>query len=500
MDRNNNIFNNLPKYKYEFKTKPNKHQLYELKKMWQKENWAHFWQMRTRKTKVVIDNAGILFGLDKINIVVAIPKKGSYHNWEKEVEKHLPDTISVIVKRWINGKWIEKYVNHNGGKKYLRFFIINVEAFSRKTHVKFFNDLCINNKVLMAIDESTSIKGKSNRTKNIQNISQHAKYRRILTGTPIPNAPLDLYEQCKFLDNKLLGFSSFYSFKARYAITQDIYIRDHRDKTKKRKIKINVGYRRLDDLYHRLSKFSSRLLRKDCTDLSQEKQYEMRYVELTKEQLEAYSKVAEQGLYECEQGMTSVLHQLTLRMRLHEICCGQLTLDDGNILKFPTNKIKELDDIIEECGGKIIIWAHYVANIKELEKHLRNKYGKQSVVTYYGATSTEDRVKAEESFQAGDSPVRFFLGNQSTGGYGLTLTSAELIVYFANTNNAEHRDQSEERADDMDSPNTIPIIDLVCRGTQDEEIARNLQNKNRTSGLLFNEDPKKWFSIPKKQS
>jgi len=486
--------------KYEFKTTPNPHQLAILKKSWSDKYYGLFWQMRTRKTKVMIDNAGILFERDKINMCIAIPKKGSYHNWEKQVSLHLPDRIATKVFRWINGKWNLMHENKVKDSKILYFYIINVEAFSTGSLLATFKSILKNNKVFLVVDESTSIKNKSARTVNVKDLGYYATYKRILTGTPIPRSPLDIFEQCEFLKKGALGFSSYYAFKAKYVITKRIYIsqRDKRTGTKKRRgIDVVSGYHNLDDLYKRLAPFSSRLLRKDCGDTS-EKDYQTRLVELTPEQRKAYIEIAEQGLHICEEGTASVLHQLTLRMRLHEICCGQLTLDDRKTIYFPTNKKKELDDIIEECGGKMIIWAHYTANIRDLEDHLKNKYGKDSVVSFYGATSAEARVEAERSFQAGDSPVRFFLSNQSTGGYGLTLTAAELIVYYSNTHNLEHRDQSEERADGLDKNNNIPVIDLVCRDTEDQRIADNLRNKNITSGLLFKESPKKWFKIPKK--
>ena len=58
---------------------------------------------------------------------------------------------------------------------------------------------------------------KAKRTKNILALSKRAKYRRILTGSPVTKNPLDLYSQCEFLDPYCLDFQSYYSFRNRYA-------------------------------------------------------------------------------------------------------------------------------------------------------------------------------------------------------------------------------------------------------------------------------------------
>src|SRR5690606_18851317 len=112
--------------------------------------------------------------------------------------------------------------DHRG---YLRIFIINVEALSTKkgqdalfTFLRRFPD-----RVAMLIDESTTIKNpKAKRTKAVVSLGKYARIKRIATGSPITRNPLDLFTQCQFLDPKLLGFTSFYSFRNRYAVLRDI--------------------------------------------------------------------------------------------------------------------------------------------------------------------------------------------------------------------------------------------------------------------------------------
>ena len=111
------------------------------------------------------------------------------------------------------------------------------------------------------IDESTTIKNKGAvRTKNLIKVGEASKYRRILTGSPISKSPMDLFTQCAFLDNKALGFNSYYSFQSRYAIVRRRTLGAH-------SFQEVTGYQRLDELGNKLDEFTHRVLKKDCLDL-----------------------------------------------------------------------------------------------------------------------------------------------------------------------------------------------------------------------------------------
>jgi hypothetical protein len=87
--------------KYKFKTTPFKHQADVLKVSWDKTNWAYFLEMGTGKSKVAIDNAGILFERDLIDTLIVVAPKGVYRNWANlEIPAHLPDRIKRNVVVW----------------------------------------------------------------------------------------------------------------------------------------------------------------------------------------------------------------------------------------------------------------------------------------------------------------------------------------------------------------------------------------------------------------
>ena len=105
---------------------------------------------------------------------------------------------------------------------------------------------------MIAIDESTTIKTPTTkRTKNIIALREMAKYRRILTGSPVTKSPLDLFSQCEFLDPWLLGHQSYWTFKARYAVTRKIQVQG-------RQVEIVVGYRNLGELSEKIQPFSKK--------------------------------------------------------------------------------------------------------------------------------------------------------------------------------------------------------------------------------------------------
>ena len=241
---------------YKFKTKPYGHQITALEKSWDKEEYGYFMEMGTGKSKVLVDNIAMLYDKGKINSALIIAPKGVYRNWfSQEIPNHLPSHIDHKTVLWTatTSKAKDKEYQQLFKVDYdLHILIMNVEAFSTKKGLQFALKFLMCHKALMAVDESTTIKTPTaKRTKTILNLGRHAKYRRILTGSPVTKSPLDLYTQCGFLDEELLGFSSFYSFRNRYAVMVDRNFGG-------RRVQIPAGYRRLDELSEILKKFSDR--------------------------------------------------------------------------------------------------------------------------------------------------------------------------------------------------------------------------------------------------
>jgi len=464
--------------KFDYKTKPFEHQRTALKKGAQHGVYAYFMEMGTGKTKVAIDNANYLFSTGAITHVMVVAPNSVYRNWIKEIDTHSTFDYKISVHK-------DKTIYGEGT---LEWFLINVEALSHKSGVNIISKLINHHgrKMLWILDESTTIKNRSaKRTRNICKLGKLVAYKRILTGSPITKSPLDLYTQCEFLSPDLLGFDSFFTFRARYAVMQQIEMGG-------RQMLFPKYYTNLDELGEKLKLFSYRVKKKDCLDLP-DKLYTIRRVQLGEEQQQVYDRLKRFAYAIINQDEVSFQNKLTEILRLHQVANGFVKSDDGTIQIFDDcPKIKELMNILEESDGKFIIWANYVQNIKTIINKLKEKYGDNSVVSIFGEVSPEDRQEAVTRFQ-NDSGCRFFVGNPSTGGFGLTLTAASYVVYFSNTYNLEVREQSEDRAHRIGQKKNVTYIDLMAEGTIDEFIVSALDRKLKLSAQTLGEEVKKWL-------
>jgi SNF2 family DNA or RNA helicase len=339
---------------------------------------------------------------------------------------------------------------------------------------------------MIGIDESTAIKNpKAIRTKSILELASKAKYRRILTGSPVTKSPLDLFSQCYFLSPFLLGHESFWSFKTRYAVSRKINVSG-------RQVEIVVGYRNLGELSEKVKPFSYRVLKDDCLDLPP-KTYTKRIIELSDEQKKVYKTMKEKAIAFLNGKMVSTATVITQLMRLHQITCGHFTSDDGDVQEIKNNRIDQLMEILEEVEGKAVIWAHYRYDIKKIVEAISKKYGENSVVTYYGDTSTDDRQKAITKIQDKDSSVRFIVGTPQTGGYGITLTGASTMIYYSNGYDLEKRQQSEARIDRIGQEKPMTYIDIIAEGTVDDKIVQSLRKKVNIATEVMGEKLKDWI-------
>ena len=475
---------------YKFKTKPYAHQITALEKSWDKDEYAYFMEMGTGKSKVLVDNIAMLYDKGKINGALIIAPKGVYRNWfSSEIPTHLVSHIQPTMVLWTasTSKAKDKeYQSLFETGHDLHILVMNVEAFSTKKGLEFAGKFLRTHRTLMAIDESTTIKTPTaKRTKSILLLGKQANYRRILTGSPVTKSPLDLYTQCAFLNEHLLGFASYYTFRNRYATMLDRNFGG-------RRVQIIGGYKRLDELSDILKAFSYRVLKEDCLDLP-EKVYIQREVELTEEQKQAYSTMKSAALALLKGKMATAPHVLTQMMRLHQITCGHLKNDDGTITEIKNNRLDELLNVLDEVDGKVIIWANYIYDIEHIVSVIKKKHGLESVVQYYGAISSDERQKTIDRFQDPNSDARFFVGNPQTGGYGITLTAANTVIYYSNGYDLEKRLQSEDRAHRIGQKKSVTYVDLVAPKTIDEKIRKALRAKINIASEILGEELKDWI-------
>lgn len=451
--------------------------------------FALFWEMGCAKSKVAIDTMAWLFHSGEIDGVLIIADKGAYRNWtDYELPIHMPkntpyrtavwkSTTGINAKKKVDSLLIAK-------DDMLDIVVMNVEAFGRDKADEYAKHFLANHYGMVIVDESDSIKSpESKRALAVVALRDQCAYRRILTGTPIANNPLDLWMQAEFLKQGLLG-ESFVKFRARYAKLEVVHM-------PRRKPFYNItGYQELDELSNKLRPWSSRLLKTQCLDLP-EKIYEVRYVEHTPEQERMYRELKQMALTEFEGGTLTAINALTALTKLHQINCGHVKMDnltdpeeDGEVVDIPSDRVNELMRTLKFARGKAIIWALFRRDFDLIRKAIEAEYGYGSCVDYYGGTSDKQRPVNVASF-LNDPKCRFFISNPATGGRALTLTVADFAVYYSYSYRLALRLQSEDRNHRKGQKSPCTYVDLCVRNTVDVKIRRSLRNKREIASTVL---------------
>ena len=466
---------------FAFKTKPYDHQHKAFYLSRDKETFALLMEQGTGKTKVIIDNAAYLYGRDEITALVVIAPNGVHRNWlNKEIPEHMPDWCqykSVHYYSGITARDTEKFNDVISSQDCLRIFAFNCEAFVSKKAVGFMEKILMSNKVMLVVDESSRIKTPgAKRTKAITKFGKQAKYRRIMTGTPVTKGPEDVYSQFKFLDPYILGYDSYYSFRARYCIMGGY------------ENKQIIAYNHIDELTKSIEGHSFRVLKKDCLDLP-EKIYQRHTVELSKKQRKLYDQLRKDFVTELEGEQLSAPEAITRLLRLQQIICGWFPTEEGGMpIEDKNARLAALLDLLPDIQCKVIIWARFKRDIKAIGEALGSK-----AVSYYGEVSNDDRETAVDRFQ-NDPKVRYFVGQPQSGGIGLTLTAAECAIYYSNSFDLETRMQSEDRCHRIGTKNNVTYIDFESPKTIDTKIINALREKKNLADTIT-KDPASLFMI-----
>ena len=478
---------------YKFRTTPYAHQHVALDRSMDRKAYGFFMEMGTGKSKVLIDTISNLYLQGLLDFALIVAPKGVYKNWvTKEIPEHFPLDVPHRVIHWVaspNTKQLLEMKSVSTAFAGVTMFVMNTEAFS---HIKGKNagewlGKNFGGRGLIAVDESTTIKNHgAKRTKSLIRISRAFTYRRILTGSPVTKAPMDIYSQAEFLGHGLLGFDSFYAFRGRYAIVKRrVMGRNSFDEV--------VGYRNLDELAEVVNTFSYRVLKKDCLDLP-DKIYTKRFVTPTPEQKRMYNDLKTDAYLMLEEGYITAPIVITQMLRLQQILSGHLPLEDGPTQYFDSGKMDALLQLLEETDGKVIIWSRFRYDIQQITGTLQQLYGMDSAASYYGDTTSDDRTRAVENFQNPEHPLRFFIGNPATAGYGITLTEAHTVVYYANSFDLEHRIQSEDRCHRIGQKNAVTYVDLIVEDSIDEKIVDALRDKIDLSAKVLGELAREWLA------
>jgi SNF2 family DNA or RNA helicase len=477
------------------------HQLEALRLMNGKEIFALFHEQGCGKTWTFMADAERLYASGEIDAAIVFAPKGVHTNWVRtEIPKHMD--VPVLARAWRSGagkremKNIEKVIKGSSNDvKPLRILSMNIDAVNTQKGLEFAKDfLCSARGALGILDESGRIKNPTAaRTRAIHSLRPHMTFARIGTGTPITRSPIDVFSQMEFLQSGLLGTSSYRAFVAEYSelmdashpMMQHMIAKNPRiahAQIQRRDEHGNPVWRNLDKLQKLIAAYSHRVLKKDCMDLPS-KIYKTVYFELTPTQRRAYDLMANEYRLQINDDTVAFI-PLATRTKLQQITSGYVLPERGAEPHYVSDKNPRLEllrDVAKDIDGKFIVWAIFQEELSEIARALRADGLK--VVEYHGRISDNERLKALDAFQDGDADV--FVAHPKAGGIGLTLTAAEVNVYYSNSYDFEDRAQSEDRTHRKGTRNNVLYIDLAAIDTVDENITRNLQRKDEVASMVL---------------
>lgn len=457
-----------PPSKYTSRVTPFPHQRKAVSLMHEHERYGLFIEMGGGKTKCVVDWYGETRVENSDLKMIIICPKAIFSSWSDELTKHgITDFVIIEGTATKRKKLISTapivIMNYEGIQTFVKTKIINRKNVITQNDLAMFDDP----NTAIILDESSKIKNpQAKRSWILVRIFMNTKYRFILTGTPITQSPIDVYNQFRFLDADYLSFNSWYSFRNYYCVMGGFMNKEIK------------GYRNLDILKETIAQHALIVKKKDCAYLDlPDKVYQRRELEMTKELKEQYESMRKDLILELSEDRTITASLVIVKLlRLHQILSGVYTHKSCN------RKLNELMEIVagDLAEEKIIIWCKFTDSINLIANAL-TEYG-ISHVRFDG--STVDKQAAIEEFR---NDKRVFIGQIETGGMGINLQFCNYMVYFENTFSLQDRLQSEDRCHRPGQKRNVVYIDLLYKETTDMQIINAIADKAKIADYLVSE-------------
>lgn len=330
----------------------------------------------------------------------------------------------------------------------------------------------LHNALAIGVDESQSIKNfKANRSEVVQELGLNTVVNNILTGTPLTKGVGDLYSQFRFLDPKILGFKSYYSFRNRYCIMGGF---DNKQ---------IVGYQNLNELLATIEPFTHTVT--NPVDLPPQA-HETRDVKMSAEQKRLLRELKTQMATMLDKDELTVENALSFYTRAAQIIGGHFATDSGALIPLEQNpKLDELHEICEGTGQKIVVFCRFVPEVKLVHKSLHD-YGSVRL-----DPEIEDPIDTVNRFQL-DPECRILVSTYARGSRGFTMTAGKLMVRYSGTFNFEELVQSEKRIHRIGQDEPTMVIDLLANVHLDHHMKAIAEGKKSLADFVSGslENPK----------
>lgn len=429
------------------------------------KGFGFLFEMGCGKTLTAIATAGAAYQAGKIERVLIVAPTSVCSVWPKEFEEFADFRANVKVMLGDKDKRLKALSDlENFPFKALKVAVINYESTWREG---IFDALYKWDADMIICDESQRIKTHdAEQSKVMHKLGDQARYKLILSGTPVQNNAIDLYSQYRFLDPTVFG-TNFYQFRNRYAIMGGF---------NRHQI---VGYRDLDELIQKEHSIAYRVTKEEALDLP-EQTFLQRYITMTPKEKNLYDRLKRDSFAELENGgQITAPTVLTKLLRLQQFTGGFLVADGAEkpelVSKGKLNALEDiLDDYVLGAGKKLVVFARFRPEIDLIAKLLEKKQIRYGLI--YGDVKLEDRGGIVQDFQTNPETM-VFLAQIDTAGLGITLTAADTCVYYSVNFNYAAYSQSLARIHRIGQKNTCTYIHLITEHTVDETILRALAKK-----------------------
>lgn len=429
------------------------------------DNAALLMEMGTGKTLPAIATAGYRYLSKQIKKLLVIAPLSVVPVWPLEFSKFADFPYQVKTLEGKTKKRIES-IKSWGDEEGLQVLVINYESTWRLEEElkKWHPDMII-------LDESQRIKnGKAKQTKSVIKLGKIAKYRLILTGTPVTQSPLDVFTQYKFLDDRIFG-KNFFKFRDQYAIMGGYGGYQY------------LGPQNIEDLAGKAHSIAYRVTKKEALDLPEELTQNL-YCQLDKSN-PIYKEMDKEFVATIEEqtNIQKVVAPIviTKMLRLQQITGGFLPLEDGAITQVGSEKLDTFNDFLEDYpkGEKLVVFARFIPELRALKEICE----KQGFTTGLLTGATKNRGELVNSFQEDPNPQVLLIQIQ-TGGLGITLTKASTAVFYSCDFSYANYEQAKARIHRIGQENKVTYLHLVAKGTIDETILEALESKRDVAELV----------------
>lgn len=423
-------------------------------------------EMGTGKSLTAISIAGVLYQQHKIKRVLIVCPGSVFVSWENDLGKFAAFPYLLALMQGTKEKRLQALKDMTTSKNdALQIAVINYEATFRAGIMDALQEYDAD---LIICDESQRIKThNAAQSKAMHKLGDQARYKLILSGTPVQNNAIDIYSQYRFLDPAIFG-RSFYAFKAHYVIMGGF------------QSKQIVGFRDMDNLIKKVHSIAFRVTKEECLDLP-DQIFVNREFDLEPEARANYDIFRKESVLELEKGTITANTVLTELLRLQQFTGGFVNDDDGNIKQVSSAKLEALKDILADylpTGKKAVIFARFTAELKAIKKQLEDAGVKFVFVD--GSVKIEDRAILVDQFQH-DNETKIFLAQISTAGLGITLTAASLTIFYSSGFNYADYSQCLSRTHRIGQKEKCTYINLVAKNTIDAKVLKALENKEQTA-------------------